>query len=151
MAWTANQSMLARMVEQHLNGATPPDPNKFYLVLTNGLIVTGTSTIAQIASAELPGTSGYARMSYNPSTGSYDGSQSRYEMPAVTTSITAVGAGLQYDTIVLISNANSTVQEAVGNVEFFASVGSATIPAGGTQSFVVSFNIGGNGVDVAAA
>lgn len=151
MAWTIHRTALARMLEEHLNGQTVPNPAKFYLILTNGAVITSQSTIAQVAAAELPAANGYARMSYNPGVGAYDNTQSRYEAPPVTTSLTATGAGLQYDTVVLISDANATPGEAVGNVEFFQIVGSTTIAAGAEQSFIVSFNIGGNGVDVSAA
>lgn len=151
MAWTIHRAALSRMLEEHLNGATVPDPTKFYLILTNGVAINDQSTIAQIAAAELAAANGYGRMNYNPGSGSYDATQNRYEMPPITTSITATGAGLQYDTVVLLSNANATVGEAVGNIEFFQTVGATTIAAGAQQSFVVSFNIGGNGVDVSAA
>lgn len=151
MPWTIHRSALSRMLEQHLNGATPPNPSSFYLILTNGTPITDTSTISQIAAAELAATNGYTRMNYNPGAGTYDTSQNRYEAPVVNLSITATGAALQYDTIVLISGASATAKEAVGNVEFFQSVGATTIAASSQQTFVVSFNIGGNGVDVAAA
>lgn len=151
MAWTIHNSALARMLEEHLNGATPPNPNKFYLILTNGTVITNISTIAQVTSAELPASNGYHRMNYNPSAGNYDSAQSRYEAPLVTASITATGGAIQYDTVVLISDANPTIGEAVGNIEVFQVVGSTTIPAGATQSFIVSFNAGGSGVDLSAA
>ncbi len=139
------------MIEEHLNGAIVPDPAKFYLILTTGAIITDQSTIAQIATAELAATNGYARMQYNPGTSAYDATQFRQEAPPITTSVTATGAGFQYDTIVLISNANPTAKEAVGNVELFQIVGSTTVPATAVQSFITSFNIAGNGIDVAAA
>lgn len=151
MAWTIHTSALARMVEEHLNSAPSPEVGKFYLILTNGAVITNTSTIAQVVAAELPLLNGYARMPYNPGAGSYDNTQNRYEAPIVTTSITATGAALQYDTIVLISDANPTIGEAVGNIEVFKIVGSTTIAAGATQSFVVSFNAGSSGVDLSAA
>lgn len=149
MPWTIHRTALSRMIEEHLNGAIVPDPAKFYLILTNGIAINDQSTIATVAGAELTAVNGYARMAYNPGAGQYDATQARYEMPIVTTTITASGAGLQYDTIVLLSNANVTVREAVGNVEFFQTVGATTIAASSQQSFIVSFNIGGNGVDVA--
>lgn len=151
MAWTIHTSLLAKMLEEHLNGATPPNPNKFYLILTNGAVITNVSTIAQVAQAELSASNGYARMQYNPGAGAYDSTQSRYEAPLVAASITATDAALQYDTVVLLSDANPTIGEAVGNIELFQIVGSTTIPAGATQSFIVSFNAGGSGVDLSAA
>lgn len=151
MSWTIHRTALSRMLEEHLNGAIVPEPDSFYLVLTNGAVLTDQSTIANVATAELAAANGYVRMPYNPGSGSYDATQTRHEMPPFTTLITATGAGLQYDTVVLISGASATAKEAVGNVEFFQTVGSTTIAAGAEQSFVVSFNIGGNGVDVAAA
>lgn len=151
MAWTAHRSAIARKCEVYFNGMVAPNPAKFYLVLTNGTVITDISTIAQVAQAELSASNGYARMPYNPGAGQYDNTQNRYEMPPVTVSITALGAGLQYDTVVLISNANPTAKEAVGNIELFQIVGSTTIAAGAEQSFIVSFNSGGNGVDVNAA
>ncbi len=151
MAWTIHRTALSRMLEEHLNGSPIPDPAKFYLVLTNGAVITDQSTIAQVATAELAAANGYARMIYNPGVGAYDNTQNRQEAPIVRVSITATGAGLQYDTAVLISNANATAKEAIGNVEFFQILGSTVVPAGAEQSFVVSFNIAGNGVDVSAA
>lgn len=151
MAWTIHRTALARMLEEHLNGAIVPDPAKFYLILTNGTVITDQSTIATVATAELAASNGYARMNYNPGAGAYDATQNRYESPPITTSITATGAGFQYDTIVLISNANATAKEAVGNVELFQIVGSTTVPATAVQSFITSFNMAGNGIDVAAA
>lgn len=151
MAWTIHTSALARMLEEHLNGAPSPDPNKFYLILTSSAVITNISTIAQVAAAELSAVNGYARMPYNPSIGVYDATSSRYEAPLVTTSITGTGGALQYDTVVLISDANVAVGEAVGNIELFQIVGSTTIPNGATQSFIVSFNAGGSGVDLSVA
>ncbi|MGL4619136.1 MAG: hypothetical protein ACRCZS_08770 [Chroococcidiopsis sp.] len=151
MAWTLHRSALARRNEVYFNGAIAPDPAKFYLILTNGTVITDQSTIAQVAAAEISASNGYARMPYNPGAGTYDNTQNRYEMPPVTVSITATGAGLQYDTVILISNATAQAKEAVGDVEVFQIVGSTTIAAAAEQSFIVSFNSGGNGVDVAAA
>ncbi len=150
MAWTIHRTALARMIEEHLNGQASPDPLKFYLILTNGVVITDQSTIAVVAAAELAPSNGYARMPYIPGVSAYDATQSRHEVPQVTTSITATGAGLQYDTAVLISDANPTVGDSQGNIEFFQSVGSTSIPALGTGSFIISFNAGGNGVDLAA-
>lgn len=151
MPWTLHRSAVSRRNEVYFNSAVAPDPTKFYLVLCNGAVITDQSTIAQIAAAELPVSNGYARMPYNPGTGAYDNTQNRYEMPPVTVSITATGAGLQYDTVVLLSGANPTAKSDVGEVELFQILESTTIAAGAEQSFIVSFNSGGNGVDVAAA
>ena len=151
MPWTIHRNAIARMSEVYFNGADTPNPSSFYLILTSGIVVTDASTIEAISSRELAASNGYARMPYNPGLGSYDDTQSRYEMPPITTSITATGAALQYDTVVLISGANATPLEAVGNIEVFQIVGSTTIPAGATQSFIVSFNAGGSGIDLAAA
>lgn len=147
MAWTMSTSALAKMLEVYLNGLQPPDPNKFYLILTNGAVITNVSTIATVAAAELSATGGYARMPYNPSEGAYDQSTNRYKAPVVTSSVTATEGALQYDTVVLLSDASPTIGEAVGNIEVFQTVGSTTIPNGATQSFIVSFNAGGSGVE----
>lgn len=107
MPWIPARNMLTRVLEEHLNGAVPPDPNKFYVLLTNASSFTDISDIATIVQSEVLEQFGYARAQYNPSPGSYDVTQSRYEMPTVPTSFNAAGGGIQFDRAVLISNASA--------------------------------------------
>jgi hypothetical protein len=52
---------------------------------------------------ELASTAGYAAVTGTITTasGAYDGTDARYEFPAITATFTATGAGFTYDTVVL--------------------------------------------------
>lgn len=105
------RSLLVRMLEEHVNGAPPPDPAKFFIILTASSNFTDASTLADILKLELPESNGYSRKPFNPGSGSYDATQTRYELPPVTATFTASGAGLQFDRAVIISNAHATANK----------------------------------------
>ena len=111
MPWIPSRNLLGRMMEEHINGATPPNPAKFYLILTNASSFTDISTVADIVKQEAIEQFGYARQQYNPSAGSYDATQSRYEMPAVTVGFTGTGGAIQFDRAVMLSDAHATANK----------------------------------------
>ena len=108
MAWTATRSLLGRLLEEHLNGSPPPDPNKFFLILTNASTFTDTSDLVAIIQQEVAQVSGYSRQQYKPATaGTYDAAQGRYEMPPVTLTFTAASGPIQFDRAVLVSDGSA--------------------------------------------
>ena len=111
MAWTPSRDLLSRLLEEHLNGATPPNPVKFYIILTNSSTFGDASTVADIVKQELVEQYGYTRVQYNPGMGAYDAAQSRYEMPGVTIPLNATGGAIQYDRAVLLANAHPTANK----------------------------------------
>lgn len=230
MPWIPSRDMLRRLLEEHINGLVVPNPNKFYVLLTNASSFADTADMAAIVISEVVQEFGYARAQYNPSSGSYDATQTRYEMPSVATTFTASGGAIQFDRAVLISDGSVIANKiftadaatnrisvaahslingdkvvptadasgslpgglssivyysksidantielytdsnlatlvdfttngsgklrlryANGNFEVYQSYGSATLPDGGTQTINWTWNIAGNGVDVAAA
>ena len=111
MAWTPSRDMMGRVLGAYLNGETPPDPSKFYLILTNASTFGDNSTIADVVQQELVQQFGYSRQQYNPPIGAYDAAQYRYEIPGVTMLFTASGGAMQFDGVALISNANPTANK----------------------------------------
>jgi hypothetical protein len=73
---------------------------------------TAESTVANWQSVELSG-NGYARFSQLIATGSYDATDSRYEVPAIDAAFTATGAGYSYDRIVVYVDGTTYVHSVI--------------------------------------
>lgn len=85
-------------------------------ILTNSSSFTDSSSLLSVISQEVSETNGYSRPTYNPSTGSYDSGQTRYEMPTTTISFTASGGSIQFDRIAFIGTSKSYANRAVSNI-----------------------------------
>jgi hypothetical protein len=85
-----------------LRGATPPNPNEFYLALAATPLTRASSHVDCVA-AELPATNGYQRVAVSFADGSYDTTDNRFEIPAISASWTAIADGFQFQSAFLIA------------------------------------------------
>lgn len=73
---------------------------RVYLATNNGSL-TADSTHAAWTAVEVAGGTGYAAVTGTLGTGVYQAGTGRVEVPAVTATFTATGAGFSYDTVVI--------------------------------------------------
>ena len=101
MALTIQQSTkeLARIADLAYEGETI----KVALCNVGSTGYTAESTVANWLTAEVSG-NGYARYSLVLSTGAYDSSDARYEVPFFDATFTASGSGFTFDRIVVYVN-----------------------------------------------
>jgi len=134
-------SWIKRVGDVMLLGSTPPDSTKFYAILCNSNAITRDMTMAQVIALELPTTNGYSRQKITFATGTYDATDKRYELPNVNINFAANSSGsFQFQTMVIIADATSTVGNTTGNLVGFSTENAAiTVLANQTQPFVIPF------------
>lgn len=93
---TVSQRELKRLANLAYEGETL----KVMLCNVGATGYTAESTVANWQSVEVSG-NGYVRGSSSLTTGSYDSTDARYELPSVDVTFTATGAGYSYDRVVL--------------------------------------------------
>ncbi|MBD2570011.1 hypothetical protein [Anabaena lutea] len=122
-------------------GETPPDPAKFYTILCDTTPISRDMEIADVIAAELPAVNGYARQAVAFTTGAYNPTNKRYEFPNLNVNFEANSSGsFQFQTMVLLADANSTIGDTTGKLVGFASEDTpVTIFAGQTQPFIIPF------------
>lgn len=90
-----------------------PNPSKFYLCASASTSLTRATSFADFIRAELKPEFGYDRQNVLWSAdGAYSNTNQRYELPTVTTTWTASGGTLQFQTVFLLANAHSKASEA---------------------------------------
>lgn len=114
MTWNASRDLLGRIGEAYSTNASLLSSNKRVILVNSGSL-TDASTMLDVIRYECAG-NGYTRYSLSPSTGSYDASQDRYELPAVDATFTASGGSITYDTAAIISGASSTASKTVNTI-----------------------------------
>lgn len=95
---TLSQAELKRKGDLAYNGRT----YRVFLV-NNTTSLTPESTATAWLAAELAASNGYAAVTGTITSGSgaYDGTDGRYEFPAIVAAFTATGAGFSYNTVVV--------------------------------------------------
>lgn len=110
-------------------GAAAPNPAKFYLCLTDNVVLGRASSIADWVSAELPRGNGYDRQQLIwPSDGAFSNTNKRHELPQVTAAWKAAGGSLQFQTWFLLADAHSRASESVDASAVTAASSSISIP-----------------------
>lgn len=94
---TISQAELARLAAAAYEGYD----YRICLALNGGSGKTANSTVTQWDSVELSG-NGYARVTGTIGTGSWDGTDLRYEMPQIDAEFQASGGTLTYDTVYVV-------------------------------------------------
>ena len=122
-------------------GATAPDSTKFFAILCNSNTITRDMAMAQVIALELPTTNGYSRQQITFTTGTYDATDKRYELPNVNINFAANSSGsFQFQAMVILADALSTVGNSTGKLVGFSTEDTAiTVLANQTQSFVIPF------------
>jgi len=106
---TFTRSFISHKAAVIYRGATPFNPNKFYLGLANTNTLNRGSSIADFIAAELLPSYGYARKQILFSgDGAYNTLYERHELPDVTLPFAASGGSLQFQTAFLLANATPT-------------------------------------------
>lgn len=89
---------------------------------------TAESTVANWQSAELSG-NGYVRGSASITTGSYDSTDARYEMPSVDVAFTATGTGYSYDRVIIYIDGETYIHSVISESP------NITLSSGQTQTY----------------
>lgn len=131
MALTAaiSQKELERVAALAYEGETL----KVMLCSIGATSYTAQSTVANWQSVEKSG-NGYVRYSVVIGTGSYDGTDGRYELPTIDADFTATGAGYSYDRVVLYID-GATYPHSV-----LTESPNITLSAGQTQTYRIDLN-----------
>lgn len=99
---------------------------------TNDGSLTANSTYAAWQAVEVGSANGYAPVSGTLGTGSWDSTDARYELPAVTATFTSTGSGYSYNTICLRIGTETYLHSIV------AESPSITLAAGQSKSYVIT-------------
>jgi hypothetical protein len=126
---TISQKELERVAALAYEGETL----KVMLYSVGGTGYTAQSTVANWQTVEKSG-NGYVRYSTTIGTGSYDGTDGRYELPDIDAEFTATGAGYSYDRIVIYVD-GATYPHSV-----LSESPNVTLAAGQTQTYRISLN-----------
>ena len=105
---------------------------RVYLATNNGSL-TSESTHAAWTAVEVAGGTGYAAVTGTLGTGGYPSGTGRVEVPAVTATFTATGAGFSYDTLV-IRLATETYVHSI-----LVESPSITLAAGQSKTYTLTF------------
>lgn len=104
-AWITRKSLIL------YRGATPPNPNKFFLCYSASTTLGRADSLDTYINAELTPTNGYQRRPVIWTTdGAFSNANKRHELPLVTTSFTAAGV-IQISTAFLLADAHSKAGE----------------------------------------
>lgn len=123
-----------------LLGTTAPNPASFYAILCNTNTIARTMSIADVVATELAASNGYARQQITFTSGTYDATDQRYELPNVNISFAASGGSLQFQTMVILADAVVTRGSTTGRLVGFATEDApVTILTGQTQPFIIPF------------
>lgn len=101
-------------IEQLLyrNVGSLPVASKYYLCASASTTLARASTVADFIRAELKPEYGYDRANVLwPSNGTYSNVNQRHDLPTVTTTWTATGGTLQFQSVFLLANAHSKASE----------------------------------------
>ncbi|MEH1808506.1 hypothetical protein [Nostoc sp.] len=113
-------------------GSTPPDTSKFRLALANTASLGRTNSLADFISNELLPTNNYARAAANFSgDGNYDTTDQRHELPTISTSFSASGGSLQFQTAFLIADSGGVSSKSFTNANVNTTSDRITITAHG--------------------
>lgn len=107
MTFLFTNQWLAYNAEVMLLEGTPPKANQFYFAFADSNALSRTSTPVDVAIAELKAINGYARSQAVYEQGTISVANRRYDLPTETGTVTATGATLQFQTVILMANANS--------------------------------------------
>jgi hypothetical protein len=120
-------------------GATQPDATKFFAILSNSSAITRNMTMAQVIALELPTTNGYSRQQLLFSSGTYNTTRKRYELPNLNINFSANNSGqFQFQTLIIIADAVFTVGSTTGKLVGFSTEDAPVIVAANqTQPFVI--------------
>jgi hypothetical protein len=118
-------------------GTTAPNPSNFYAILTSSAILR-TDNLAAVIANELTATNGYVRKSLSFSSGTYDGTDQRYEFPNLTFTHTATGGNIVFQSVVILADATITVGNTAGKLVAFSSeLSPITILATQSRTFTI--------------
>lgn len=105
---------------------------RVYLATNNGSL-TAESTHAAWTAVEVAGGTGYAAVTGTLGTGVYQAGTGRVEVPAVTATFTATGAGFSYDTVVIRLGTETYVHS------ILVESPSITLAAGQSKTYTLTF------------
>lgn len=107
MTFLFSNQWLEYVAETMFLEGTPPASDQFYFAFADTNALSRTSTPTDVAIAELKTVNGYARTAATFEQGLISVSNRRYDFPTETGSLEASGATLQFQTVILMANANS--------------------------------------------
>jgi len=105
---------------------------RVYLATNNGSL-TAESTHAAWTAVEVAGGTGYAAVTGTLGTGVYQAGTGRVEVPSVTATFTATGAGFSYDTVVIRLATETYVHSIIVESP------SVTLAAGQSKTYTLTF------------
>lgn len=107
MTFLFSNQWLTYVAELAFLEGTAPKANQFYFAFADSNALSRTSTPIDVAIAELKTINGYVRTQAVYEQGMISTANRRYDLPTETGVVTATGATLQFQTVVLMANANS--------------------------------------------
>lgn len=106
--WTSRKARIL------YRGAAAPNPAKFYLCLTDNVLLGRANSIADWVAAELPVGNGYDRCPLVwAADGDFSNLDKRHDLPSVTATWTASGGSLQFQSWFLLADAHGRASESV--------------------------------------
>jgi hypothetical protein len=138
-------SWISYLAEIIYLGANPPDPTKFYAILSTSNAINRTMQITDVVTLELSAINGYSRQQLIFEPGTYDSANQRYESLETTIDISANSDGnIQFQSIIILADAISSVGDITGKmVAFYVENSPIKVVAGQTQSFIIPVYVSG--------